>query len=155
MSKKKVVIRPITLGNKMHLMNNEQVNETCTESENQMSASEAFAEPLTGTVKEFMPAFLMKTLASCEDEEIQQFMFYIHDTDKDIRAEIIATVTINNSDENEIITEFEFDDVHDKSTSFAIRTSRYDIERFPISIYKTYCEIIEQTMLLKYYSVTK
>lgn len=133
----------------------EQVNETCPEAEGHMSAEEAFAEPLTGTVAEFMPPFLMKALSNGDGEETQMFMFRIHDTEKDIYAEITATVTIDLSNEDEIFTEIEFDDIHDKSADFTIRTARYDIDRFPITIYRTYCELIEQTMLMRYYGITK
>ena len=133
----------------------EQANETCPETENHMTAEEAFAEPFTGTVAEFMPAFLMKALSNGDDEETQMFMFRIHDTEKDIYAEITATVTIDLSNEDEIFTEIEFDDIHDKTADFTIRTARYDIDRFPITIYRTYCELIEQTMLMRYYGITK
>lgn len=151
---KKVYIRSIR-SDTMSDTNIEQVNETCHDAEGHMSAEEAFAEPLTGTVTEFMPAFLMRALSNGDDEETQQFMFRIHDTKKDIYAEIIATVTIDLSNEDEIFTEIEFDDIHDKSADFTIRTTRYDIDRFPITIYKTYCELIEQTMLMRYYGITK
>lgn len=151
---KKVYIRAIKNDN-MPDTDIEQVNETCHEVEGNMSAEEAFAEPLTGTVAEFMPAFLMRVLSNGDDEETQMFMFRIHDTEKDVYAEITATVTIDLSNEDEIFTEIEFDDIHDKSADFTIRTARYDIDRFPITIYRTYCELIEQTMLMRYYGITK